>query len=164
MNNCKFCSKETDNPIFCSRNCAAKHNNKIPKRKRKTIVCITCGKLLDHDRRKYCEGCNPNIMNYNLVTISDLARIRKYQKNSRIRDIARRIYRSNKLLQECKICGYSKHIEVCHIKPISEFDPTSTIGTVNSISNLVALCPNHHWELDNGIIDEKSLREDSNLQ
>jgi hypothetical protein len=46
----------------------------------------------------------------------------------------------------------------------SEFEPTSTIGIVNSISNLVALCPNHYWELDNGIIDEKSLREDSNLQ
>jgi predicted restriction endonuclease len=26
------------------------------------------------------------------------------------------------------------------------------LSEVNDLSNLVYLCPNHHWELDNGII------------
>ena len=53
----------------------------------------------------------------------------------------------------CKICGYNKHIEVAHIKAVSEFDDNTLISEINSIDNLIALCPNHHWEYDNGIIE-----------
>lgn len=52
----------------------------------------------------------------------------------------------------CAICGYSNHIEIAHIKAVSEFEESSTIAEINSIDNLIALCPNHHWEYDNGII------------
>lgn len=53
---------------------------------------------------------------------------------------------------KCKICGYSNHVEVAHIKSVSEFDDSATIGEINSINNLIGLCPNHHWEFDNGIL------------
>ena len=52
----------------------------------------------------------------------------------------------------CKNCGYDKHVEVCHIKSISEFDKTSLISEINSLDNLIYLCPNCHWEYDHKII------------
>jgi len=33
-----------------------------------------------------------------------------------------------------------------------------TIDEVNDINNLVGLCPNHHWEVHNGLIDIETLR------
>jgi hypothetical protein len=49
----------------------------------------------------------------------------------------------------CNECGYDKHVEICHIKAISEFAENATFTEINSKLNLVYLCPNHHWELDN---------------
>ena len=54
---------------------------------------------------------------------------------------------------KCAICGYDKHIEVAHIKAVSEFDDNATIGEINAITNLIGLCPNHHWEYDNGLLN-----------
>lgn len=50
---------------------------------------------------------------------------------------------------KCSKCGYDKHYEVCHIKGIKDFPLTATIGEVNHPSNLIPLCPNCHWEMDN---------------
>jgi hypothetical protein len=50
----------------------------------------------------------------------------------------------------CEIhgCGYSKHVEVSHVKAISSFDLNTPLSVVNDPSNLKLLCPNHHWEFD----------------
>ena len=53
------------------------------------------------------------------------------------------------LSSSCEACGYSKHINLCHIKSISEYPDTATLGEVNDINNVIVLCPNHHWEFDN---------------
>lgn len=53
---------------------------------------------------------------------------------------------------KCIICGYSNHVEVAHIKPVSEFEENAPIEEINDINNLIGLCPNHHWEYDNGIL------------
>lgn len=50
--------------------------------------------------------------------------------------------------KKCK-CGYDKHVEVCHIKAIKDFDIDAPINEINSIDNLELLCPNCHWEKDN---------------
>jgi predicted restriction endonuclease len=52
----------------------------------------------------------------------------------------------------CAICGYSNHVELCHIKSIAHFSETAALEEINSLSNLIYLCPNHHWELDNGLL------------
>lgn len=52
----------------------------------------------------------------------------------------------------CAVCGYAKHVEVCHLIPVSKFDNDTLVSTINDLSNLVALCPNHHWELDKGLL------------
>lgn len=56
----------------------------------------------------------------------------------------------------CVICGYDKHYEVAHIKSVSSFDDATLVSEINNIDNLIALCPNHHWEYDNDKLDIKS--------
>ena len=63
---------------------------------------------------------------------------------------ARRRY-SGKM--SCSICGYDKHSEIAHIKPVSSFDDNALIKDINNPDNLIALCPNHHWEYDNGLLE-----------
>lgn len=71
---------------------------------------------------------------------------------SAIRKHAQAIFSAFNTEYKCSICGYDKHIEIAHIKAVSDFDDETTIGEINAISNLIGLCPNHHWEYDNGII------------
>lgn len=87
-------------------------------------------------------------------TKGDLLSDRKnYQSyRSSVRKLAEKIYKDSGKPQKCAICGYDKHIEIAHIKAVSEFDDSATIAEINSINNLIALCPNHHWEYDNGLI------------
>lgn len=78
---------------------------------------------------------------------------KNYQSyRSSVRRLAELIYKNSGKECKCAVCGYSNHIEVAHIKAISEFDDSVTIAEINSINNLVALCPNHHWEYDNRIL------------
>lgn len=56
------------------------------------------------------------------------------------------------LYKGCQICGYTNHVEVCHIRPVSSFNLDTPISVVNQRNNLVILCPNHHWELDNNLL------------
>jgi len=69
-----------------------------------------------------------------------------------IRIHARKVMKDAKISKICKICGYSNYVEVCHIKPIADFKLDSFIKEINNLNNLVYLCPNHHWELDNGLL------------
>jgi hypothetical protein len=143
---CKHCGTPTTNAKFCSRSCSASHNNKKPKRKL-TNQCAKCSKLI-RSQRKFCEDCNTKI-DWSQVTIADIQGKAKYQISAYIRTLARAAYRSSDLPKCCAKCGYDKHYEVCHRKPIANFPSSTPVSVVNHLSNLVALCPNHHWELDN---------------
>lgn len=82
-----------------------------------------------------------------------IKRRKNYQSfRSDIRADARIAYEKSDRPKCCSICGYDKHYEVCHIKAVSDFSDDTPIPEINSISNLIALCPNHHWEFDNGIL------------
>lgn len=69
-----------------------------------------------------------------------------------IRIHARKVMKDAKVKKACKVCGYTNYVEVCHIKSIADFSSESLIKEVNDINNLTYLCPNHHWELDNGLL------------
>lgn len=106
-----------------------------------------------------CEklGIQPNIQVQSPIlqkTKGELLFSRKnYQSyRSAVRKLAEKAYKESGKPLSCSICGYDKHIEVAHIKAVSDFDDSSTIAEINSIDNLIALCPNHHWEYDNGIL------------
>lgn len=150
--NCLQCGKNTTNPKFCSRTCAAKYNNRDkPKRTRKPKACKRCGS--DITKKTYnsviCDTCKTN----GDSTIEELT----YKKGHRssafghIRGQARTIVR--KLGKTfCEYCGYSFHVEVAHINKIAGFPSNTPVSKVNDPSNLLVLCPNHHWEFDSGLL------------
>lgn len=152
MNYCINCNKPTNNPKFCSKSCSATFNNKkTPKRKKtKKYFCKVCGVEIPY-RRTTCDEHNKNIINWDDVTYKEIIGKRIYQKNSRIRALARKKLQENKA-EKCIRCGYEKHVETCHIKPISSFSFDAKISEINSLDNLIALCPNCYWEFDNGLI------------
>ena len=55
-------------------------------------------------------------------------------------------------VNECSNCGYDKHVEIAHIKAVSDFSEEILVTIINDPSNLIALCPNCHWEFDNGLL------------
>ena len=164
---CLTCGKLHNNPKFCSRSCSAKHSNISPKRKR-TKQCKNCEVLIlsnrtfcSHECAKACGGrwthCNGYTMDgvkvssWQNKTLADYQGRAKYQVNSQVRSVARQVMDKSGVPKKCCKCGYDKHVEVSHIKPISHFSSDSLIMDINSIDNLEYLCPNCHWEHDNFI-------------
>ena len=72
---------------------------------------------------------------------------------STIQKNAKKIYDLSNKPKQCVVCGYDKYYEVAHIKAVSDFDDNTLITEINNIDNLIALCPNHHWEYDNADFD-----------
>lgn len=70
-----------------------------------------------------------------------------------IASLARNVYYKSSRPKWCICCGYDKHFEVAHIKAVSDFEDNTLISEINSEDNLIALCPNHHWEYDNTDFD-----------
>lgn len=154
---CKNCNNETTNPTFCSSSCAAKFNNKkFPKRKLEKFLCSKCNTELKRkswkDRRTLCDSCNPMVVEWESITYGEMTGKRMFQKNSRIRELARKKFLKIHSNPSCRNCGYSKHVEVCHVKGISTFSPDTKISEINDLKNLIGLCPNCHWEFDRGLL------------
>lgn len=86
-------------------------------------------------------------------TIIEASRKRRGGANAfdNIRCNARSLFRNRIALGEgCFLCGWNLHVHVCHIKPISSYGDDTLVSEINSMSNLVLLCPNCHWMFDNG--------------
>lgn len=98
---------------------------------------------------------NNTILNINSLTKGDLFnRYNQWQTaRSTIQKQARLIYKSSDKPKQCICCGYDKHYEVAHIRAVSDFENNAFISEINDINNLIALCPNHHWEYDNTDFD-----------
>lgn len=152
---CINCKKETNNPKFCSRSCSVSYNNKIqPKRKTKLYkTCCKCDALVTH-KRKYCDYCFKNyfIPNKRIpkdLTLKEAIYLRHHRSSAYalVRTRARTVIK-NHSINKCQKCGYDKHIEACHIKSISSFSEDTLVSVINDINNLMALCPNCHWEFD----------------
>jgi hypothetical protein len=150
---CLNCGLETKNPKFCSRSCAAKYNNRnFPKRQKKRYFCKICGNETSY-RRTYCKRCDPTKpKDFGDITITEIRLQARYQANAWIRKLARRVYYASDKPKRCSRCGYSKHFEVCHIRSIQDFPGDTPMSVVNHLENLVALCPNCHWEFDHGFL------------
>jgi len=154
---CKQCSKiitvqdnqkvpDVRRKKFCSQSCSASHNNSIRERKIKLKV-LKEKKIID----KF--NCLKNISKKEMFD-----KCPNYQSaRARIQKHARYIYSISNKPECCSECGYDKHYEVCHIKPVSKFsDESLIIENINNINNLIAFCPTHHWEFDNGILKIKT--------
>jgi hypothetical protein len=153
---------------FCDRHCAARFNNfgrqRNPDGKpqgRKQRSCVTCGSPVQGKFKRYCSSmCWPKKKDITLETRGSLQErysrilpIYSWQASrGRINGHAHKVYFRSNRKRECVECGYTRHIHVCHIRAVSDFPPTATIAEINDIANLVALCPNHHWEYDHGFL------------
>ena len=123
--------------------------------------CSKCGKEVEHTKlkffgnvyhkRKFCDECIEKIDN---KTKGEYFANKKYWQlaRSKITKHAKKIFNLNNGSKKCFVCGYDKYVEVCHKKPVAKFEDSATIKEINDINNLVALCPNHHKELDLGLL------------
>ena len=117
--------------------------NKIKKRIENRLVSL--GLVFEKFKHPNCVGDK---------TKTELFNERKNWQSARstIRKHACVVYNNIHFGLKCNICGYDKHVEIAHIKSVSEFSGDTKI---NDINNLISLCPNHHWEFDNGVLDIK---------
>lgn len=131
----------TKRKTFCSRNCAAIYNNS--KRIKKQSLVIP--KLYKR---------NEPFAYIVTKTKKEIFDICKNWQSTRtqIRKHAVYVFYNSSIPKKCKICGYNKHIQIAHIKAVKFFDDDVLITTINHIDNLIALCPNHHWEFDNNML------------
>lgn len=158
--------------VFCSQACAARTNNlgkqKNPPKERTCKICnITFFRTSSHRPTKFCKTCWPKYQEesgrkyYEELTIGDYRNRESVSGkhpswvHAHIRSFARSWHAELTKLP-CEVCGYDKHIELCHVRPISSFPDSALLKEVNSRENIRVLCPNHHWELDNQPKDSTS--------
>lgn len=161
---CLNCQEETKNPKFCSRSCSATYTNtQKPKRLPTEKFCKRCQASLGvitaaRAGRRICNGCKTksvNHLDYDSITKGDFKSNGSANFNSRypyIRTLSRKWYLASNKPKKCLKCGYDKHIDICHIRDVKDFPDSALIKEINDLSNLVALCKNHHWEFDNGYL------------
>lgn len=175
-NCCGFCKKviahkvgqkvaDTRKKKYCNHSCTAKSTNASPKRKKVGRLCPTCKSLVysirskngNYWRSKYCKPCKSTkdrVDNLGLKTKGQLFRECKNWQSARstIRGHAHRAYvRSGRPLI-CENCGYKRHAEIAHRISVSSFIDETPISIINDLLNLMALCPTHHWEQENGFV------------
>ena len=167
---CLQCGEITNNPKFCSRSCSATYTNKKhPKRKRKTI----CGKdgcnlITKSYKHTLCEDHwgEHNEWRVNNIKNKTIGEYRNRNSvkgkhpswlHAGIRGLCR-TWLKHLSIKPCANCGYDKHVELCHIKGVSEFDDSALLCEVNSEENVIQLCRNCHWEFDNGLIELDNIR------
>ena len=174
---CAKCSKPTSNPKFCSRKCAASINNRVSNFGSRSGRRAGSGKLrtcevcnleyrcsISHRSQVRCANCirkvNPKaetIMTLQQFYDAPSVKGKHPSWRSALIRVLNRKWNNHLLKLPCARCGYSVHVELAHIKPISSFPPTSTLGEVNAESNNIQFCRNHHWEFDHHIFTLEDL-------
>lgn len=171
---CKLCENIRERKSATHKICSKCKENKVVSEfyvrdKEKYLLdnrCKSCCKVVPPRKpTKLCPECNTNKTwkgnkcqscrsllkqkEYSRLTLGDKTYDKhKYAKYAYIRYYAKQ--KAKELgWKKCSECGYDKHFEVAHIRPISDFPPETLLTEVNSESNLKALCPNCHWEFDN---------------
>ena len=141
---------------FCTQTCAGHYNNPVAPRYRQPRHCKECGRQAV--RGSFCStACRVKEANClrGTITKGELFAKRKNWQSARstIQKLARSAFERAHPRMSCNVCGYTNHVEVAHRKQVSDFDNNATVNEINHITNLVGLCPNHHWELDHGLIE-----------
>lgn len=147
---CIQCNNQTDNPKFCSRSCSATYNNKLWPKRKHTNKCIGCSKPIRKSTLR-CQPCHTLTLSEDM-SLQDAEYHNHGKQSTHALVRARARAKAKPEGKPCINCGYSKHVEVCHIKPVSSFPKTAMLSEINSKDNLVILCPNCHWEFDHGLL------------
>lgn len=158
--NCIKCNKETNNPKFCSRSCSASYTNTQNPKRKPSHSCKTCG-IAVNSKKWYCSDickAQGKLPPYQDIKLED-AIYNKHHRSSAFALVRSRARVEAKKLgfNKCLSCGYSKHIEICHIKPINSFSLDTMLSIINHSKNILPLCPNCHWEFDKGILKSEQF-------
>lgn len=139
---------------YCSRSCSAKRTNRLrPKSSFLQLqgVCEICKEAISK-KLKFCKKCfkNKNDFINDETVLSDII-YKTHHRSSAFALVRSRARSICKLLgyKKCSICQYDKHIEIHHKKSISSFPDNAKLKEINSIENMIPLCPNCHWEYEN---------------
>ena len=158
------CWPGTGGKAYCNRSCAnAQANRDNPKRKARGTkggTCQDCGGVctLGCARCASCQGKRRHAQAQNRAgkrTKGEIFRTYRSWQSARsyFTKRAREVFLEANPGARCQVCGYAKHVDVCHIRGVSDFPAEATVGEINSPDNLVGLCPTHHWELDHDSLD-----------
>lgn len=157
---------------FCSKGCLQKAKATgilVPRHfgtsKYRVVTCLNCKKPFEaprsksggYSRVKYCGPlCSPAAGG--IERLEAMTKGEAFQKygwhaaRSHINEKARHKYWRAGKMTVCSRCSYTNHVEVAHIRGIADFSDETPIREINDLSNLLALCRNHHWELDHGLL------------
>lgn len=132
---------------FCSRNCSTSYLNAVTPRRKKTLSgqCRQCSAPISR-RNVYCAVCRDSRSIESKTLGEVICTSNRASRYCRVREHAKRKYGHIKV---CEVCGYDRHVEICHIKAVSKFDLSTPVVEINSQINIAVLCPNCHWEVDN---------------
>ena len=146
--------RETRQQSFCNKSCYGEYQ---------TLRARTCKKCCEQfkigrqnngavSKTLVCQNCKPD--DISTLTKGQIFSIRKNWQSARshIQKAARKLFKTLNPQSKCEVCGYTAHVEVAHRQSVSSFSNNSLISEINDIKNLVGLCPNHHWEFDNGLL------------
>lgn len=167
---CENCGKiiykilsQITNHNFCSHSCAASFNNKGKiKNPKKERICKKCKKKFFKEYSNssilLCPDCCYKTREYyKSLTLEKYYKSPSIKnkhpswRNSFIRNF-NRTWNKELLKYPCQICGYNKHVELCHKKAITSFSLNSILGEINSPNNNLVLCRRCHWEVDHKLI------------
>jgi hypothetical protein len=158
-NRCLHCNaailpRENEKPAvarkkkFCNRSCSFQHTiiigKILPKSRRVYMPCKSCGQRPSRPSRRLCQEC----FDAHQVRLS--GRTKAECSHREIRNHAATVVKGRPRV--CVHCGYSRHAEACHLRPVADFLATATVAEINAIDNIVMLCPNCHWEFDHGLL------------
>lgn len=140
-----------DKGLFCTRRCSAIHTNAQRTRSGPRIKprppCPNCGKPKNYGSRE-CQECRN--ADFNTRTLGELRLGRNvFAFHAKVRGLARSAYKGSR---SCAACGYLLQVDICHIRPVSDFPDSATLAEVNGDANLMALDKRCHWEFDHGYL------------
>lgn len=146
---CQNCSKETNNPKFCSKSCSVSSNNKIsPKRKKQNILikfCVVCNTQLNKQKKFCSQKCQGQF-----IWICIKEKINKtgiiHSKGKFHSSSTAKKYISELYGNKCSICQQEN---IWNNKPlIMILDHINGIPDDWNVSNLRLVCPNCDTQLD----------------
>jgi len=134
--------------------------------------CQKCGKkfepeviLTSRGKRKstakYCNSCRGSRKdNIGNKTKAEFLLHRKNKKSFRtgVLENMKDVYRRSDREYKCLFCDFPI-VDVCHIKKVDDFADTALMSEINSINNIICLCPLHMAVLKRNMLDEPQLQK-----